>query len=85
MELNEKMQRLKQLEDENRRLKQIAAEQTLDNRRESPWARTHSGQKSDQRHSDCKSWTFNDLRLEAPPGFEPGMEVLQIWRGSLSC
>jgi hypothetical protein len=25
------------------------------------------------------------LRLEAPPGFEPGMEVLQIQRSFLSC
>src|SRR5688500_5565823 len=23
--------------------------------------------------------------MEAPPGFEPGIEVLQIWRGRASC
>ena len=25
------------------------------------------------------------VKMEAPPGFEPGMEVLQISQGSLSC
>jgi hypothetical protein len=29
--------------------------------------------------------TADVVDLEAPPGFEPGMEVLQISRGFLSC
>ena len=28
---------------------------------------------------------FSQERLEAPPGFEPGMEVLQITEGWLCC
>jgi hypothetical protein len=33
----------------------------------------------------CKSLKGQNLGLEAPPGFEPGMEVLQTGPGSLSC
>jgi len=35
--------------------------------------------------ADRKSLRFNGLELEAPPGFEPGMEVLQISQGWLCC
>ena len=41
-------------------------------------ARTISGQKFEQKLAGCKEQSFNNLELEAPPGFEPGMEVLQI-------
>jgi hypothetical protein len=48
----------------------------------------HSGLQNDDGAGNdtarnCDS--VNRLGLEAPPGSEPGMEILQIRRGSLSC
>ena len=37
------------------------------------------------RYNIVSSGDLKTVNLEAPPGFEPGMEVLQIGLGSLSC
>jgi hypothetical protein len=44
-------------------------------------ARTTQQQVSGRRSPTCKWPNYNNLGLEAPPGFEPGMEVLQTVQG----
>src|SRR3954452_23598556 len=84
MELSE-MQRLKQLEDENRRLKQIVAEQTLDihalkavvaKKWSAPWLRAGRGGVADARHECATSLPGHrtqsrDVAVSAPRGSGP--------------
>jgi hypothetical protein len=37
------------------------------------------------RHRVGESVKISDVKLEAPPGFEPGMEVLQISQENVCC
>lgn len=52
-----------------------------------PSSRLRSELTSLKRRAGCVTLVlgFHNLGLVAPPGFEPGMEILQIWRGRKSC
>jgi hypothetical protein len=49
-----------------------------------PNSRTFENKCGGSGDAESENRRIRTEKLEAPPGFEPGMEVLQISRGSLS-